>query len=326
MALDHLDTLVETVRSHVGPARARQLAWVANELATYTLTRPALPRAPIDGPAHSAVDGRVTGDGFARPVPDLATLLSTEHLSDYLAAADIGLLRTRTPGAARPSPLGTRRVRRTCLRMLTAWAQLPSPALPPADGPTRPLSTTTVEARRAVAVLTTEAKDPAARPLLVRTALVAALVHHHDLRVGEIAALKVEDLNLGPTADSPGTLTYVPDPPGEPGTYAPVAFFLDPSVWSLTLRWLSVRERLIEAAGTARTSTLLVSVHGNHDGSGLRRPPGLPVHARGLTRAHVRAVERLSDILAARHAADPDWRPLPRTLGALRGQAHHQDA
>ena len=78
--------------------------------------------------------------------------------------------------------------------------------------------------------------------------------------------------------------------------------------------WLKVRERLV--AHTPRTKTLWVSLAANHDGTGLRRPPGLPLHPIGLRRAHARAVASANFLLAGQ----PGYEPLPRTPGLLRAE------
>lgn len=292
-----LDTLVDLLAVRVGTARVRQLRWVAGELARYETDHPAI---------------------------NLARLLSPGYLNAYLEAADAGALRQRRKTGL-PSPLGAQRARRVCLRMLAEAAHLPSPALAAPMGERNANWMPQADARRALSILLREARQPTARPALVRAALIGSLVHFHDLRVGEIAAIEMRDVRL-PYRDEPASLTYIPDPPGGISQRAPVTLLLADQVVSMLDLWLPLRERFVAAAantspdGTSRTRTLLVSVHGNHE-NGVRRPPGLPLNAWGIQRAHARAIATLNSLLAERDGHDPAWQPLPRTLGALRPTA-----
>jgi hypothetical protein len=278
--LDDLQVVVTQLCERENSARSRQLRWLAGELATYQR---------------------------AHPCPDLASLLDETHLTTFLAAADAGAYRTRTK-TDRPSPTGTQRTRRSCLRLIASAANLPVPTLPAATGHVRGNWTAPDEAKRALDALSFEAREPRARSSVIRAAFVATLVHHHNLRVGEIAALRLDDYN-----PELGTLIYVPDPPGDSASYAPASVVLADTTQPLAHLWLDRREGIAQE----RAKSLLVSVHPNHH-NGVHRPAGLPVLARGLARSHERVVSLINDQMTMRHHSDPTWRPLPRTLGALR--------
>lgn len=286
--LGHLTRMAQRLCDTVGPSRRRQVWWVVGELSTYQDTVPAA---------------------------DLSALFDTDYLHGYFTAADAGALRRR--GAiGTPSPPGAARARRTCVEMLATAAGLTPPevVVVPAAGPRPKVSP--MAADRAMRVLLTEARAPGALPGTVRAVFVAALVHHHDLRTGEIAALTTSDVHQpGPFAltGARTDLTYQPAPPGV-GPGEPVTITLAPVVDELLGRWLIHRDALIPVD---RVHHLLVSVRGNHH-NGVHRPAGLPLQSRGLMRAHERLVRDLNDTLFERHGHEPDYAPLPRTLGELR--------
>lgn len=297
--LGELTRLVERLSAGVGASRARQLRWVAGELALYQDWVPAT---------------------------DLAMLLEGTYLRAYLAAAERGMLRRRgTLGVA--SPAGAARVRRVCLSLLAQAARLPDPDVGPAPGSVLRDKVTPTAAQRAIRLLVNEARDMGARPGVVRAALAATLVHHHDLRTGEITDLTLTDLTpatfesanhggdtgAGIESGVDVTLTYRPAAPGI-GPCEPVTIALAPVVTEMLGLWLVHRDRLVPVP---RVRHLLVSVHGNHHG-GLRKPPGLPLQPRGLMRAHAATIERLNEVLADRYGHEPGYAPLPRTLGELR--------
>lgn len=267
-----------------GPSRRRQLRWVAGELA-----------------AHAESTGT--------PRPSPADWLDPERVADYLRVADAGGLRRRGT-VDRPSPDATRRVRRACLRLLARAAAVPDPVPDevPLPGP-HPRVEPAV-ASRALAHWRGRTVPADASPGEVRAAAMAALVHEASLRSGELAALRVSDLDLG-GLDGPA-LTYRPRPPAARAPRAPVTVGLSPATAALLRRWLAVRADLVRA--TPRTRALWVSLRANHDGDGVRRPAGLPLQAGGIRRAHARAVAEAN----TRLAGTPDWAPLPRTPGLLR--------
>jgi integrase len=316
-----------------GPARQRQVRWVVGELLTL-------------------LQGHDEAQEVRAPTPTtLAEVFGAAFMDFYLSRADAGALRTRPlaqagPGksATRPSPLGAQRARRSVLRILAAAAGQDRPPLSLPDGMPRPAYVPDQEARKAISILfrevtslpeprrtaaaTVGAQTASNDALLVRTALVAGLVYFHDLRLGEIAALDLDDIVLPDpwgrirSEDSRSgiaSLTYVPDPPGESGTYAAVTVELAPALIQIARIWMDHRERQVAyAANNGRTRALLVSVRWGHGKDGSRRPPGLPIHARSLTRGHTAALRRLNGLLAAREGHSPDWEPLDHRLGALR--------
>lgn len=259
------------------PARTRQLAWVAGELARFA--------------AHST------------PPPTLAELLGPEVGLQYLELAATGALRARG-GGAQPSTAASNRTRRACLLLLARAAGAPEPELDRLPLPPLASRVTAASARRAGADLATESMRGRRLPTWVRHALVVELIADTGMRVGELAALQVDDVDLAAK-----TVTYTPRPPAARRALPPRTVELSPAALRAVQAWLPVRAQLTEL--TPRTSALLVSVHGNHDGEGVRRPPGLPLQPRGLARAHRRAVATLN---ARRAAAEL----LPGTLGLLR--------
>ncbi|MDM8085412.1 site-specific integrase [Cellulomonas cellasea] len=259
------------------PARARQLVWVAGELTRFA--------------AHRT------------PPPTLADLLGAEVGLQYLELAGAGALRARG-GGAQASTAASNRTRRACLLLLARAAGLPEPDLDRLPLPPLAIRISAASTRQAGAELATESLRGRQLPTWVRHALVVELIADTGMRVGELAALEVGDVDL--TAK---TVTYVPRPPAARSPQPPRTVALSPAALRAVRAWLPVRARLTEL--TPRTSALLVSVHGNHDGDGVRRPPGLPLQPRGLARAHRRAVATLN---ARRATAEL----VPGTLGLLR--------
>lgn len=268
----------------LGPSRARQLNWVAGEMVAYAalLPREQRPHDAAGWFAQSFVDG-------------------------YLLSADSGALRQRAADD-RPSPDATRRVRRRCVRLLAEAARRPAPEMDLVPLPdTRPRAEQRT-ADLAVAHWTGRADPVSAKPGEVRTAAMAALIHEAGLRSGELAALSPGDLDL-----AGGTLTYQPRPPAARLLPPPRTVRLSSRTVRTLRHWLQVRAELTEQ--TPRTRTLWVSLAGNHDGYGVRRPAGMPLQPTGLRRAYRRAVAAANVQLAGA----PGFSPLPRTAGRLRG-------
>ena len=279
-----LEALVGRAGAGCSAARRRQLRWVAGELTRHWTELGSADRA-------------------------LAVLLGPTGRAQFLAVADAGALRSRlsrydTPAGPRPSSVSSARTRRDCLALLTAAAALP---YTPDDRPPPPALHPHLErthADRAVAALVADALRPGAHPLAVRAALVAALAHQHGLRTGEIAALALTDID--PAA---ATLTWqTRSPAAGPGPQQHAT--LRGATVTVLHRWLALRAELAQP----RTRQLLVSVHGNHNGSGVRRPAGLGLQHRGLARAHARAIAALN----SRQLGEPGFTALPDTLGLLR--------
>lgn len=278
-----LDQCLAAARAGRSASRSRQLAWVVSELASYAETLPLAERPK--GPS---------------------SWLDAPFVARYLSEADAGRLRRRGT-SERPSPDATRRIRRTCLRLLAEAAGLEDPvqdavALPPP----RPRADDHA-ATLAMRHWRWRALPVDASPGDVRTAAMAVLVHEVGMRSGELAALVPGDLDL-----AEGTVTYQPRPPSTRTPPPPRTAPLTDSAVAALKHWLDVREVLIEK--TPRTRTLWVSLAANHDGTGTTRPPGMPLQPTGLRRAHARAVAEVNVYLAA----TPGFEPLPRTVGQLR--------
>ena len=283
-----------TASAPVSPSRRRQLHWVAGELTRFWAD-----------PTAGRTDDPAPGQG-RQP---LATLLGPAALADYLHLAETGALRSRltrydTPTAPRPGAVASARTRRDCLTLLCTAAGLPAP---PGDRPLPPALHPHLDPQhghRAITALNAAALGPRAQPLDVRAALVALLAHQHGLRTGEIAALLLTDFD-----QATATLTWRDSRPAAgPGELQTATLHGEHA--TVLQRWLTVRATLAQP----RTRQLLVSVQGNHDGAGVRRPAGLGLQHRGLARAHARAIATLN----ARQLGQPGFVPLPATLGLLR--------
>lgn len=268
----------------VSAARARQLRWVAGEMAEAAeQLRPELrPRST-------------------------SAWFSPSFVSSYLDLADSGALRRRD-GHGRAGSSASARVRRVCLRMLAGEHEpgLPDLAMPTVDPPRDRAPHGAVDA--AMSRLVRRAADPLARPGVVRAAALTCVVADTGMRVGELAAVAVSDLDL-----QAGTVRWTPKPQARRSAelLPERTTKLSSRTQAALRRWMEVRAGLTEL--TPRSRALFVSVSGNHDGSGVRRPAGLPLRERGMQRAHDRAVAALNAELAG-----TDGYPLPRVLGALR--------
>ncbi|MGH8869613.1 MAG: tyrosine-type recombinase/integrase [Actinomycetes bacterium] len=279
-----LATAVAAQEDRVSPARLRQLRWVAGEMS--------------EAVAHV--------DPASRP-SSAVSWFSPPFVEAYLALADAGHLRRRG-GAGRPGNASSARVRRVCLRLLAGAneSRMPPLPLPAVELPRERALPYAVDA--AVGRLLTRASSPSAPAGLVRAAALTALASDTGMRVGELAALVVDDVDLNRR-----TVTWVPRPQArraresEPPTTSPLQ-----ARTAAALRvWLEVRRELTVLV--PRSRALFVSVAGNHDGAGVRRPAGLPLRARGMQRAHDRAVVMLNGELTG-----TEGYPIPRVLGSLR--------
>ncbi|HSE07341.1 MAG TPA: tyrosine-type recombinase/integrase [Nocardioidaceae bacterium] len=283
MGLSSLRDCLHKTEAGRSPSRARQLAWVVSEMESFAATLP-----PSEQPSGSP--------GWLDP----------SFVAAYLSEADNGRLRTRGT-EARPSPDATRRVRRACLRLLAAQAGVADPVEDRVALPDLHPKADERLAARAVRHWEWQALPVDASPADVRTAAMAVLVHEVGMRSGELAALVPSDLDL-----TAGTVTYQPRPPSTRTLPPPRTVSLSDSAVAALRHWLKVREILTE--NTPRTRTLWVSLAANHNGSGVRRPQGMPLQPTGLRRAHARAVAALNVHLAG----TPGFEALPRTVGRLR--------
>jgi integrase len=281
----------------VSPARARQLRWVAKELRIAS----AHPDFRPDRPPREAKD-----------------LLSAQAVSSYLRLAQQGELRQRpTSTGDGTSSASSMRIREDCLRLISEQlavpltlgerAQIPAPR-EVVDGPTR---------SQLRAYLAKKAESPPTRPGRIRLLAIIGTVLDTGARVGELCALKIDDLDA---SDGNPVLTIVRHPQAR-AVSAPVTehIRLSPGTDAALRHWLSTREQIIDSLQLG-VKTLWVSVAGNHaglpaaDGHSIRRPAGMPLRPRGLQRAYTRAVVELNSELAG----SPGWRPLPYRLEQLR--------
>ncbi|WP_189938990.1 hypothetical protein [Streptomyces sulfonofaciens] len=153
-------------------------------------------------------------------------------------------------------------------------------------------------------------------PRWVRMLALACVVLDTGARVGELCALRLED--LAPALDE---VRLVRRPQNRRPGGPPIVEIhpLRGATRAALRRWLLVR-RLLMTELTGGADRLWVSVRGNHDGragedSGPRyRPAGTPLQPRGAARAYTAAVTRVNIELAG----EPGWTPLPERMEQLR--------
>jgi integrase len=298
-AVGQVEAAVERLCLHqsTSPARARQLRWVAKELRIVS--------------AHP--DFRPGGD-----VRTAADLLSAQALTSYLRLAQEGELRQRpTSTGDGTSSASSMRIREDCLRLIcrelslpaaiTERAPLPAPR-EVVNGPTR---------SQLRAYLAEKAKSPPTRPGRVRLLAIIGTVLDTGARVGELCALRVDDLEVS----GPESILTIVRRPQARSVSEPVTerIVLSPGTAVALRHWLSAREEILTPLHIG-VKSLWVSVAGNHaglpaaDGHSIRRPAGMPLRPRGLQRAYTRTVVELNSELAG----SPGWNPLPYRLEQLR--------
>ena len=298
-AVGQVEAAVERLclRESTSAARARQLRWVAKELRIVS----AHPDFRPGGPVRTAAD-----------------LLGAQALTSYLRLAQDGELRQRpTSTGDSTSSASSMRIREDCLRLIcrelslpaaiTERAPLPAPR-EVVNGPTR---------SQLRAYLAQKAQSPPTRPGRIRLLAIIGTVLDTGARVGELCALRVDDLD---TSSADAVLTVVRHPQArsvsEPVTERIV---LSPGTAVALRHWLTAREEILTPLHIG-VKTLWVSVAGNHaglpatDGHSIRRPAGMPLRPRGLQRAYTRTVVELNSELAG----SPGWNPLPYRLEQLR--------
>ncbi|WP_212913791.1 hypothetical protein [Streptomyces sp. TS71-3] len=153
-------------------------------------------------------------------------------------------------------------------------------------------------------------------PRWVRMLALAGIVLDTGARVGELCAIRLDDLS--PALDEVRIVRRPQN--GTPG--APPAVEIHPlrrTTRTALQRWLLVR-RLLMTEVTGGADRVWVSVRGNHGGSvpdaerPRYRPPGTPLQPRGAARAYTAAVTHVN----AQLAGEPDWDPLPERMEQLR--------
>ncbi|MYW06002.1 site-specific integrase [Streptomyces sp. SID3343] len=294
-ALDQLDRalLRVTARADTSPARARQLRWVVGEL------RRALAQE------NFPVEARAS----------LARLLSAAPITRYLQLAESGRLRSRAVAGSGTSTAASMRVRMDCLEILARAGSVPV-ELP--QRPAMPDLKTPVGARQRSLLhhwLAENADRPGADAGRIRLFALVGVVLETGARAGELCALRLSD--LGPDDE---TVRIVRRPQARSVNPAVVEVLpLSGPTRAALRRWLDVREELVRhVQGTA--TAVWVSVRGNHAGvldaagGSRRRPTGMPLMPRGLSRAYTRTVVQLNSDMIGR----PGWEPLPYRLEQLR--------
>jgi integrase len=167
------------------------------------------------------------------------------------------------------------------------------------------------------AYLLDRAENPPVLAAHVRLLAIIGTVLDTGARVGELCALRVQDMELDVREPA---ITIVRKPQArriaEPVTER---IALSRGTAAALRNWLERRQELIDEFDLG-VKSLWVSVAGNHaglpaqDGHSIRRPPGMPLQPRGLQRAYTRAVVELNSELAG----SPGWQPLPYRLELLR--------
>ena len=291
-----LDAVVAAASVWRSPARVRQLRWVAGELGLFVSQSASGDAEPASGGAGEPPIRRPrTAQEWFDPV----------LIGQFLVHADAGTLRRRGT-IGRPSGDATRNVRRGCLRILARQAGAGDPVPDEVPRP-EPLSRVEpVPAGMALGYLADRA-DRLPSAATVRAAAMAAITRELGLRTGEMADLTLSDVDL-----DAATLTWRPRAPRSgPAPEPRTARLTRPTLTALR-DWLDVRPALVTMA--PRSKALWVSIRGNHDGTGLRRPPGMPLRPNGIRRSHDRAVQVCNTTLAG----EPGYQPLPRVPGRLR--------
>jgi integrase len=278
-------------------ARARQLRWVAKELRIAT----AHPGFDPGGPVRTARD-----------------LLAPQAVTSYLRLARLGELRQRpTNSGDGTSSASSMRIREDCLRLICRQLGVPL-AINERSAIPEPRETVDSPTRSQLrAYLVRRAETPPTRAGHVRLLAIIGVVLDTGARVGELCALRVEDLD---TSGPAPVLTLVRRPQArlvaEPVTEL---ITLSPGTRAALRHWLDTRGEIIDSLHLG-VKSLWVSVAGNHaglpaaDGHAVKRPAGMPLRPRGLQRAYTRAVVELNVELAG----SPGWRPLPYRLEQLR--------
>jgi integrase len=277
----------------VSKSRARQLRWVAGELALVG-NHPDFPFRE----QNSAHD-----------------LLQPGPISAYLDLAERGELRTRAKAGDPRATSASMRIRADCLKILGEHAGV---LVDVPDRPALPELRETVDSPSRSQLrdyLAKRADYPGAPPGRVRLFAIIGVVLDTGARVGELAALTMSDL-----AEDLSSIHMVRKPQAR-SVNAPVEerVRLSEGSRAAVRSWLAVREDLVHPLnGTPKA--LWVSVSPNHagwlntEGDALRRPPGMPLMPRGMQRAYSRAVVEANMQLAG----SPGWQPLPYRFEQLR--------
>ena len=286
---NELQRLAQRAARGVSAARARQLRWVAGEL-ELALGHPALPQ----------------------PVPaSIQQLLSPSGVQAYLELARDGELRRRTRTGDLRATDASMRIRADCLKLLGMAAAVivdvpDRPGLPELHTPINAPSSSRLRDYLAARIV------PIGPPGRIRLLAVVGVVLDTGARVGEMCAMTTADLGPGLTS------LRLQRKPQARTTSTPQTEVVALSTGPRTaLRdWLDIRATLV-APLQGSADALWVSVRANHAGTpdtAVTRPPGMPLHPRGMQRAYSHGVTEANAALLG----TPGWQPLPHRLEQLR--------
>lgn len=266
-----LPDLIDELASQASSSTARQREWA------------------ITG----ALDHYTRGAGVkAMARVSVAELLSPEAVQDYLSAAAQGRLRQRSRGPQRHTPESPRtvRARASALRWLATRTQQPAPPAVHDDTPLVELTAHLAEHT----VLTVRALRHQNNEYMSRAAAAIALVAAAGLTSQDLVALRTDDLHT--TTDGAWIRVRPLDPlptswqqdPQDGEVYARVPAW----GWGAVKAWMGHRSRLVAALEGTDHRALFVTCAPN----GRHVPPGMPLQARGLVRAHQRTVGSLATL------------------------------
>jgi integrase len=259
---------------------------------------------------------------------DLTDVLGPESLTAYESLAMVGELRDR--GEKRPTSEATAMVRSGVMVLLQRELDLEVFHLRPLTELPRKQPVDVARRERLRDSLQTVADYIGRRthwsaegglltrgfPRWVRMLAMAAVVLDTGARVGELCAIRLEDLS--PALEEVRIVRHPqnrrPDDPTSIEVYP-----LRRSTRAALTRWFLVR-RLLMTDVTGGADRLWVSVRGNHGGTLTEgsdpqyRPAGTPLRPRGAGRAYTAAVTKVNIDLAGTEG----WSPLPERMEQLR--------
>lgn len=233
----------------------------------------------------------------------LHQILDPTAVADYLAAAETGRLRTRTPRGDRTTTESSRTTaaRAAALRWLANHTALPAPAAIDPDlqliEPTQEMAD---HLRRAVHAWTSTDT-----PAVVRAAAAAAITASTALSSQQLVRLTLDDIeNTSHSLVMPAR-NLEPRPHNFVDDEHPRARIL-PWGMAAVRSWLKHRRHLVEQLDGSDPGTLFLTCRTSKPAV----PPGMPLSLRALTAAHTAAVKRLE-------VTEPQLNP-PATLSTVR--------
>jgi integrase len=286
-------------------ARARQVWWVAGELAR-ALAHQDFPLAP-DAPVEDLFD--------------------EEPIAAYLALGARGELRARA--SARPASTDrSEQVRRGVVALLAeacgGEARLPGPGPRPATKPVVPARPR--ETWRAVLADLQQRELGGESVARLRMLAIGGMVADTGARAGELVGQALDDLHPQLAA---ARVRRFPQGSQRGGPARVETVRLLPATSAALAAWLTQRQDLIaprrpRTGGAAplqgSAGALWVSIRSNHGarngatGATAARPAGTPLLAHGLGLAWSAAVAQVNELLAG----EPGWEPLPGRMERLR--------